>query len=170
LDPFWNRDFGWGIIDAYRAVKVAERIDDIGEIDVNLQCFIMNITDVSKSPVYVTGIAWSKGGDVESVEVRIGDSDWKEATDESNGTWAQWSFKIDSSVLKKGNLTVEARAISGDKHSLYYEETVMVEKTSDDENLGGSWLLGIAIAICIAVVAAFVLMRRGKKSAPDQMQ
>ena len=26
VDPFWNRDFGWGIVDAYEAVKMAEAL------------------------------------------------------------------------------------------------------------------------------------------------
>lgn len=169
LDPFWNRDFGWGNIDAYQAVKVTESIEDVEEIDVNLQCFIMNVTDASRAPVFVSGIAWSKGGEVESVEVRIGDGEWREAQDESNGTWAKWTFKIGSEEIEKGNLTIEARAVSGDRHSLYHEEIVLVEKTFGDDDIGASWFLGIAFIICIAMVAVFVLMKKGKKTIPPQM-
>jgi subtilisin family serine protease len=167
LDPFWNRDFGWGIIDAYEAVKVTESIEDVEEIDVNLQCFIMNITDASRAPVYVSGIAWSKGGEVESVEVRVGDGEWKEAEDESNGTWATWTFKIDPGEMEKGNLTIEARAVSGDKHSLQHEEVVVVEKTFTEDEFGGSWLLGFVLVAIIAAVVVFIFVKRGSKKRPQ---
>jgi hypothetical protein len=146
---------------------VTESIEDVEEIDVNLQCFIMNISDASRTPVYVSGIAWSKGGEVESVEVRVGDGEWREATDESNGTWAKWTFKIDSEEMEKGNLTIEARAVSGDKHSLQHEEVVVVEKTWTEDDFEGSWLLGFALVIIIVAVAVFIFVKRGGKNRPQ---
>ena len=95
LDPFWNKDFGYGIVDAYEAVKVAEGIEDVEEIDVNLQCFIMNITNTSSRIIDISGIAWSKNGEVESVEIRIDDGEWVETKDISNGTWAKWTYRVD---------------------------------------------------------------------------
>jgi subtilisin family serine protease len=36
LDPFWNREYGWGIVDAYRACELAARTD-AGKVDAGLQ-------------------------------------------------------------------------------------------------------------------------------------
>lgn len=164
LDPFWNRDFGYGIVDAYKAVRVSEAIEDVTEIDPNLQCFIMNITDPSSRYVTVSGISWSKNGEVESVEVRVDGGSWKEAKDETNGNWSKWSYTVDLANLGKGNHTFEARAVSGDQHSLYYEEVVSVEKSWSTPESGGSCLPAIAIIIVVGVVAAFFLFKKGGKS------
>jgi hypothetical protein len=165
LDPFWNRDFGYGIIDAYRAVKVAEGIEDVSEIDVDLQGFIMNITDSSKG-IDVTGIAWSKDGndEVESVEVRIDGGEWIEAKDESNGTWAKWSYGVDATELSKGNHTVEARAVGKDKHSLQDEKTMFVARTGKGGGLDLNFLPGIVIILFVMGVAVYILFIRGRKS------
>jgi hypothetical protein len=163
LDPFWNRDFGYGIVDAYKAVKVSEAIEDVTEIDPNLQCFIMNITDPSSRYVTVSGISWSKDGEVESVEVRVDGGDWKMASDESDGNWSMWSYTVDLARLGKGNHTFEARAISGDQHSLYYEEVVTVEKSWSTQDAGGSCLPAIAVIMVVGVVAVFFLFKKGGK-------
>jgi subtilisin family serine protease len=168
LDPFWNRDFGYGIADAYKAVRVSEAIEDVTEIDPNLQCFIMNITDPSSRYVTVSGISWSKNGEVESVEVRVDGGSWKEVKDETDGNWSKWSYTVDLAKLGKGNHTFEARAVSGDQHSLYYEEVVLVEKSWSTPGSGGSCLPAIGIIAVIGVVAAyFILKRGGKKPQPN---
>lgn len=161
LDPFWNKDFGYGIVDAYRAVAVAESIEDVSEIDVNLQCFIMNVTNTSSKLIDISGIAWSKDGEVEYVEIRIDDGEWKKAKDESNGTWSKWTYRIDLSKLKKGNHTFEARAVDGAKHSLHDEEEVSVTRTWKKETFGVNCLPGIGIIILIVGVAVYFLVKKG---------
>lgn len=163
LDPFWNRDFGWGIVDAYRAVKVTEGIEDVTEIDVNLQCFIMNVTYDSHGVSVISGIAWSKNGQVESVEVRIDGGDWKEATDKSNGTWSKWIYDIEQEGLSKGNHTIEVRAVSGDKHSLQDEEMVIVTKERGDDEFAFACLPALAIVILVGGVAVYILFSSKKR-------
>ncbi len=165
LDPFWNKDFGWGIIDAYEAVKVAEGIEDVTEIDVNLQCFIMNISEVSSKYIDISGISWSKGGEVEGVEIRIDGGRWVEAKDMSNNTWAKWTYRIETKKLVKGNHTIEARAISQEKYSLIPEESVFVAQSWQDDGLDLTWLPIVGIIILIAGVAAYVLLSNGRKNA-----
>ncbi|MEE3192148.1 MAG: S8 family serine peptidase, partial [Candidatus Thermoplasmatota archaeon] len=41
LDPFWNRDFGWGLVDALIAVEEAELLEDPENVDVELQAYII---------------------------------------------------------------------------------------------------------------------------------
>ncbi len=163
LDPFWNKDFGYGIVDAYRAVKVAEDIEDVSEVDVNLQCFIMNITNSSSRIIDISGIAWSKNGEVEGVEVKIGDGEWVMANDMSNGTWSKWTYRLDRRDLSKGDHTIEARAVNSGKYSLQDEEIVFVEQEWREGGLEGSCLPGIAIIILVVGVATYLLLIRGRK-------
>lgn len=163
LDPFWNRDFGYGIVDSYKAVKVAKDIEDVSGVDVNLQCFIMNITNSSSRFIDVSGIAWSKNGEVEGVEVKIGDGEWVMAKDMSNGTWSKWIYRLDLKDLSKGNYTIEARAVNGGKYSLQDEEIVFVTKDWREGGLEGSCLPGIAIIILVVGVATYLLLVRGRK-------
>jgi subtilisin family serine protease len=170
LDPFWNKDFGWGIIDAYRAVKVAESIEDVDEIDTKLQCFIMDISNSSSKYIDISGIAWSKGGEVEGVEIRIDNGSWKMVEDMGNGTWSKWTYRIEASKLGKGNHTIEARAISDGKYSLFSEDTVYVDKTVSDDEFDPFCLPGIAIIILVVGVAAYIIIWKGprNKTKPNQ--
>ncbi len=167
LDPFWNRDFGYGIIDAYEAVRVAEGIEDVTEIDANLQCFIMNIS-YSITPDYacITGIAWSKDGEVESIEVRIDDGEWVQATDQGNGTWSEWSYCIDVFQYSKGNHTVQARAMSGDKHSLHHEDVIIAEGQGIPHGFDLTCLPGIAIFVLVVATVVYIMLKKGGKKEP----
>jgi hypothetical protein len=168
LDPFWNRDFGYGIADAYEAVKVSEGIEDVTKIDVDLQCFIMNMS-YSITPRYIgiSGIAWSKDGEVESVEVRIDGGEWVEAHDSGNGSWSKWTYLVDMKDLSKGNHTFEARATSGDMHSLHDEEIVSVDESWQEDEFQSLCLPGIAIVILVAATAAYLLLIKGRKKNPQ---
>ncbi len=164
LDPFWNRDFGYGIVDAYKAVKVAESIEDVTEIDTNLQCFIMDI-EYSKTsePIAISGIAWSKNGKVEYVEVKVDDGEWKQAKEMANGTWSKWTYAIDTTKLQKGNHTFEARAISGEMHSLPDDEVLFVSEQQIKGAFGTNCLPGIAIIILVTGVATYLLLFKVRK-------
>jgi serine protease AprX len=167
LDPFWNRDFGYGIVDAYEAVRVAEKIVDVDEIDVNLQCFIMDIGNSSSRFVDISGISWSKNGEVEVVEIRIDDGEWVEAQDMSNGTWSKWTYRVDQAKLGKGNHTFEARAVAGAKYSLQDEEVVVVAKTWKGGESEFGCLPGLVIIILVAGVAGYIFFFKGRKKEPE---
>ncbi|UCG68565.1 MAG: S8 family serine peptidase [Thermoplasmata archaeon] len=167
LDPFWNRDFGYGIVDSYEAVRVAEKIVDVEVIDVNLQCFIMEISNTSSRYVDISGIAWSQNGEVEVVEIRIDDGEWVEAKDMSNGTWSKWTYRLNQAKLGKGNHTFEARAVAGDKYSLQDEESVLVAKTWKGDESEFACLPGLVILILVAGVAGYLLFFKGRKNEPE---
>jgi subtilisin family serine protease len=164
IDPFWNKDFGWGIIDAYNATRVAANITDIDEIDTNLQAFIMNIsTDVHDDKVLVEGIAWSKNDMVEQVEVSVDGGPWKMAKDMANDTWAKWVFYIPKEGLEKGNHTVKARAVTGQKHSLEHEMTFWSTEVYVPPGMEISpGILGGVAALVLAVVILAYLYKTKK--------
>ena len=147
IDPFWNKDFGYGLVDAYKATKLAASITDIDSIDVNLQCHIMNATQVGDF-VEISGLAWSRGGSVGSVEVQIDGGSWKLATDLTDGLWNKWAYRVSTSNLGNGNHTVRARAVKEEKTSLTSEMLFDVKgaaKVTEEEGGGMGWLLALLI-------------------------
>ena len=48
IDPYWNRDFGWGMVDARKAVEMALHMansSDYGMIDWTKQAHLLNSTE-----------------------------------------------------------------------------------------------------------------------------
>lgn len=151
LDPFWDKDFGWGIVDAYNATRVAANVTPVEDFDTNLQAFIMNITtDTYPDKVVVEGIAWHKMGAVEHVEVSLDGKSWKKAKDMANDTWAKWVFNIPKSELKKGVHIVKARAVASEKHSLEHEATFEVTgEGTIGLGAGTPWFIWAILALAV---------------------
>ncbi|MDG6221148.1 MAG: S8 family serine peptidase, partial [Candidatus Thermoplasmatota archaeon] len=116
LDPFWNRDWGWGLVNAYRAVRLSELTTDVPSIDTNLQCFVMD-HNITQNTAVISGMAWSRGGNVSSVEYRVAGGEWKTATGNGDG-WDSWQVTLDLGKIPLGNQTIEIRAVGGEKYSL----------------------------------------------------
>ena len=56
VDPYWNRDFGWGLVDAYEAVKLSIELKEqnlTGKIDINTQVHIESMGFDNESMLYV---------------------------------------------------------------------------------------------------------------------
>ncbi|MDA8690608.1 S8 family serine peptidase, partial [Euryarchaeota archaeon] len=122
VDPFWNRDFGWGMADAYEATKMAIMLKEenlTGSIDVYSQVHVTNSSVNQSNGLHVIeGMAWSQAGTISAVEYRIGSGDWKSAAfDETSTQLAAlerftWMVALDLDALAEGNQTVEFRALN----------------------------------------------------------
>ena len=68
VDPFWNRDFGWGMVDAYEAVKLAMYLAEenlTGTVDVSTQVHILNSSVNATTGLHeLQGVAWGQAGSV----------------------------------------------------------------------------------------------------------
>ncbi len=75
VDPFWNRDFGWGMVDAYEAVKLSIHLAEAnltGTVDVTSQVHISNSSLNESTGLHeIRGLAWGQAGSIASVEFRI---------------------------------------------------------------------------------------------------
>lgn len=165
LDPFWNREFGWGIVDAYEALKVVERIEEPKNIDVNLQNFVLNITVTENGDIEVSGIAWARFGEVEEVQVRIDDGEWKTVQPigkGSNNTWSEWSYTFSSEGLEVRNHTIQARAIADEKESLIDEQEFTVERIYGDEE-SNLWPLVMGIFMFLLAVTAIAVYYKKRR-------
>ena len=126
VDPYWNREFGYGMVDAHAAVALAQHIAETGQtdsLDVSLQNHLLNLVD-SNGTINVTGHAWGQMGSVDRVEFRIDGGEWQEATYSAEPAEIgalmpfSWHVILDSTKLGEGPHQIEVRAVSGENHSL----------------------------------------------------
>ena len=169
VDPFWNRDFGFGMVDAYAAVSMAFDLKYqglTGEVDVTTQVHITE-TNASNGITTVTGLAWGQVSAVSSVEYRIDGGEWMSATfdegAETLGAFARfnWSVALDTSKLLEGNRTVEVRAINSEGvQSLMVAATVMGgwDGEPEPEEFGFQEVIMVGLAIALLVLALIILL------------
>ena len=126
VDPYWNREFGYGMVDAHAAVALAQHIAETGQtdsLDVSLQNHLLNLVD-SNGTINVTGHAWGQMGSVDRVEFRIDGGEWQEATYSAEPaeigalTPFSWHVILDPTKLGEGPHQIEVRAGSGESRSL----------------------------------------------------
>ena len=169
VDPFWNRDFGFGMVDAYAAVSMAFDLKYqglTGEVDVTTQVHITE-TNASNGITTVTGLAWGQVSAVSSVEYRIDGGEWMPATfdegAETVGAFARfnWSVALDTSKLLEGNRTVEVRAINTEGvQSLMVATTVTGgwDGQPESEEFGFQEVIMVGLAIALLVLALIILL------------
>ena len=173
VDPFWNRDFGWGIIDAYEATKLAILLNEQnlnGQIDVFTQVHLnqptlTNNTSEMDSDMYVIdGFAWNQMGSVNSVEYRIDGGEWMSASFEDTETTLgplerfQWTIGLDLDKLPLGDVVIEIRGLSDEGQSLPISFVVQGNgfiEASSGLDLDSIIFFGPVIAI-IAIALFFV--------------
>ena len=126
VDPYWNREFGYGMVDAYAAVELSLRLSetsDLQEIDVNIQNHITSVNQ-SFGELNITGHSWGQMGSVERVEFRIDGGEWYEASysivpgEIGPLEPFTWHVILDSSKASPEVHEIEVRAISGSAQSL----------------------------------------------------
>ena len=126
VDPYWNRDFGWGMVDARAAVALALHLAETEQtdtVDVSHQNHLLNIID-SNGTINVTGHAWGQLGSIEKVEFRIDGGEWQEATYSAEPgeigalTPFMWHVILDPAKLSEGSHQIEVRAMAEGAFSL----------------------------------------------------
>lgn len=127
LDPKYNTNYGWGLVDAYKAVNMAMGFREVGiSLDHPLDC------ETIKGKVKISGTAYiiSGSGEINSVEVSIDDPDFQMYNLEVEGT-SIWSTSWDTEGLN-GHRTIYARARSGN-----YTATASIEVMVDNPDASG---------------------------------
>ena len=158
VDPYWNRDFGYGMVDAYAAVSLAlvlNEAENLAEIDPSIQNHLLNLVD-SNGTINATGHSWGQMGSIDRVEYRIDSGGWIEA--EYSATPSEigalepflWHVILNPQKLELGSHDIEVRAVSGTSYSLPVLATV-------HGTGGGSDSMAIPPAAIALVVGAFVI-------------
>ena len=173
VDPHWNRDFGWGMVDARAAVEMADHLRTQGmELDVDLQARIENVS-FSGTQLMVTGLAWHRAGEVESVQVRIDDGPWSEAVyqqDDVQGLgWFNISATFDVSDLEPGNHTLEVRSLDASGASSIPSLTTFNGGGGGIAASGGAGATLGQLTVLVSVLALTALLALGARIDPPSM-
>ena len=156
IDPYWNRDFGWGMVDARKAVEMALHMansSDYGMIDWTKQAHLLNSTEYG-GEIELKGHSWAIEGQVSRVEYRIGYGDWKEVDYERDNiessalTPFNWSLIIDNGRIGPGTHDIEIRAVGDSGSSIPIVMTVEGSTSEEGES---------KIAFAISILAATLL-------------
>ena len=170
VDPFWNRDFGWGMADALAAVEMAIHLKEqnlTGQIDVSSQ---VHITDArlneSTGLFEIRGVAWGQEGSIDAVQGRVANGAWQEATYErvDGGLAAlerfDWVMAIDPARLEQGNQTIEIRGLNDQGNpSLPVFATVMGTGTGTEDVEGAGLSLGLGGLVVLLMVLLYIVGR-----------
>lgn len=168
VDPYWNRDFGFGMVDAYAATLLAIHLKETGTtelVDPGIQNHLISFNDTDN--VKLIGHSWSTSGSVESVNFRIDGGDWLEANFNSSIvevgpiTPFEWYVEVDPNKFSSGTHTLEVIAFSLSQQSLpivvQFESTVELTSTYDFSSM-----IFILIAIIgIIWLSIFLSIRLG---------
>ena len=171
VDPYWNRDFGYGMVDAYEAVKLAQHLNQTEQsasVDPYLQNHLLDY-NVTGSTATIVGHSWGQQGVVDRVEFRIGDGEWSDATYEiadnlSAGEAFNWTVVLNLDDLSKGNQSVEIRAVSGEMISMPVLVTVEGTGLGMETSSGGVVLYALGLAILVMLLAAVLGWRMHRVS------
>ena len=165
LDPYWNRHFGWGMADAYEAVKSALINTDLENINVDLQAHITDSSfgwQTGSNVNEFMGISWGRGIELSKVEYSLDGDSWKEVSYEESSNesiYVNWKITLDANdVAFTGDHTLLIRAV-GDSgsyslstHSSFY--AYGESENSTDNFMAISAVLGILV-VGVAVVTAY---------------
>lgn len=177
VDPFWNRDFGWGMADALAATELSMYLHDsglTGQIDVGTQVHMLSQSmDNGSGLSILTGEAWGQSGSVSAVEFRIDDGAWQSASfNESSGELGAlerftWTVALDLDKMAKGNHTIEVRALNDDSVQSLPIFAVVEGTGAAMDGVGAGWSNGQYLALAGALVVMILLgFARGARIDP----
>ena len=168
VDPFWNRDFGFGMVDAYAAVSMAIDFKQkglTGAVDVTTQVHVID-SNTSNGVATISGLAWGQTGAVSAVEYRIDRGTWMSTTFDEDavtmGAFARfnWTISLDTGSLEDGNRSIEIRALNSEGvQSLPVSVTILGDTSGalDDGSFAGKELIMIVLATALIILAMFML-------------
>ena len=170
IDPYWNREFGYGMVDALAAVELALFLRESGQtesIQETIQNHLLNVTAPSENGglLNMTGHAWGQDGVVDRVEFRIDGGQWSEATysdipsEIGALTPFDWHVILDTKGMSSGEHSVEVHAVSGLSHSLPVFYEFNVTGSSSDSLSISPVLVGVIILVSVGWVSSIALTR-----------
>ena len=161
IDPYWNRDFGYGMIDAYSATKLAMYLKDNGItelIDPSIQNHLLSQS--GNDTIQLIGHSWSQSGSIDSVQFRIDGGEWYDATFNSSEsevpldtlTPFDWYVNINLEKLSKGEHTLEVTSFSSSGQSL-----PVVVQIEGKGGISSSYSISSFVYILVALVGVCLL-------------
>ena len=179
IDPYWNRDFGYGMVDAFAAVSLAIHLKETNQtisMDPYIQNHLLSVNHDNTSScsdcVEIIGHTWGQMGSVESMQYRVDGGSWtffapNQILSGDNDSSSEigpltpliWNLPIFHSQLSGGYHEVEVRAISDDQHSLPVLITVYVS-SNNIQYQPFSILTLISVCLFIFVAGYSIMLQR----------
>jgi subtilisin family serine protease len=179
IDPYWNRDFGYGMVDAYAAVSLAIHLKETNQtISMNpyIQNHLLNLyyenTSSCSDCLEIMGHTWGQMGNIEGMQYRIDEGVWNffnpnQIVSENNESSSEvgsltpliWNLPIYHNQLSSGFHEIEIRATSDNQYSLPVLVTVYSSSNSV-QNQSFSILTIISLCIFVSVAGYSIILQR----------
>ena len=169
LDPYWNRHFGWGMVDAHAAVKSALVNTDTENINVDLQTYVTGTQtgwQTGSEINTITGHSWSRSGSVERIEYSVDGHSWK-SVKYSPGTnesiYIDWEISLRTSDLGfTGDHVVLVRSVDAEgMHSISaHSEFYAYGESSESSSTQNMALLVAIVALLLVGIAVTVYRKK----------
>ena len=182
IDPYWNRDFGYGMVDAFAAVSLAIHLKETNQtlsINPYIQNHLLSVNSENTSCsncVEIIGHTWGQMGDVEGMQYRIDGGNWNffnpdelwlEDTESSLEigplTPLTWGLPIYPNQLSAGPHEIEVRATSQDQYSL--PVLIMIEGEGGNSQTQSISIIIVASLSLFVFVTGYSIMVQRKYSA-----
>ncbi|MBU04165.1 MAG: hypothetical protein CMA58_04195 [Euryarchaeota archaeon] len=181
IDPYWNRDFGYGMVDAFAAVSLAIHLKETNQtVSINpyIQNHLLSVNSENTSCsncVEIIGHTWGQMGDVEGMQYRIDGGNWNffnpdelwvEDTESSLEigplTPLTWGLPIYPNQLSTGSHEIEVRATSQDQYSL--PVLIMIEGGGDNSQTQSISIIMVASISLFVFITGYSIMVQRKYS------
>jgi len=178
VDPYWNRDFGWGMIDARAGVELAFHLletNQSADVDWTLQNHLLNVSEDGSMTVIV-GHSWGIEGSIDRVEYRVDSGDWSEVTYEfaieelSPLTPFNWTLALDRGSLSSGVHSVEVRATTSSGNSLPVLVSIEGGGTSNSASGLSAYLASIAVVLFFVIASGSVIFLNNEEDEEDSSE
>ena len=168
LDPYWNRHFGWGMVDAHAAVKSALVNTDTENINVDLQTYVTDTQtgwQTGSGITTITGHSWSRSGLVDRIEYSVDGHSWKSvkyAPGTNESIYIDWEISLSVSDLAfTGDHVVLVRSVDADgMHSISAHSEFYAYGESSGSSSTQNMALLVAIGALLLVGIAVTVYRK----------
>jgi subtilisin family serine protease len=174
VDPFWNKDYGWGLVDAHAAVLMAKSLVGVVDtVDPELQAFVVNTSarsGAARDALAIEGVSYAKRGVVEEVWLQVDDGPWVRVSAPGIGNQTPFRYEVDTRGFADGNHTLRVRATTQGIHSLADTVTFRVQGAAPrpvELSVGSVAFLAAAVAVSVFVVynVRQLVIRRHQRAA-----
>ena len=168
LDPYWNRHFGWGMVDAHAAVKSSLLNTDTDNINTDLQAYIISTEtgwQTGSNINTITGHSWSRSGSVDRIEYSVDGKSWMEAQyspGSNSSIYIDWIIILDSEDLYfTGDHTLLVRSVdSNGMHSISAYSEFYAYGESPESSAENILVMLSYSLLAILIVASAVYYRK----------
>ncbi|MCG2825743.1 MAG: S8 family serine peptidase [Thermoplasmatales archaeon] len=171
-DSYYNYSYGWGIVDAYKAVRAAEDWEPPHQ---NIPPSISitnpkNNAEVSDT-ITISGTAFDTDGNVTNVELKFDDNDWFNISIISANS-LEWNYTWNTKNVENGKHTISVKCYDGETYSAVQSIDVNVYNevsaggVEEKTKINPIYLVSAAgiIGAVVIVVVCVLLFRRKKPS------